>query len=205
MRLICMRHGQTPWNLEHRIQGHTDIPLDERGHAQAEAVAERLKVLDIEAVYASPLQRAYDTGAHIAAANHCPLIREEALIERYFGTWEGRRMEDVAREEPEAWKTWIEAPELCPIPQSESMQSVMERTVRLSERLMEKHGDDTIVLVTHANPLRMLLTHYTGLPIRCMYKVRTDNCSYTEFSMHKGQMVLATFNETIFLQERGLL
>lgn len=205
MRLICMRHGQTPWNLEHRIQGHTDIPLDERGHAQAQALAERLSALPLAAVYVSPLQRAYDTGAHIAERNHCPLIREEALIERYFGTWEGRRMEDVAREEPEAWKTWVEAPELCPIPQSESMQNVMERTVRLSERLLEKHAGETLVLVTHANPLRMLLSHYTGLPVSCMYKVRTDNCSYTEFCMQRERMVLVTFNEISFLQERGLL
>ena len=88
MRLICMRHGQTPWNLEHRIQGHTDIPLNERGHAQAQALAERLSALPLAAVYASPLQRAYDTGAEcciIEDAQQVWLVcSDEVLIAQYL-------------------------------------------------------------------------------------------------------------------------
>lgn len=205
MRLIIMRHGETKWNTEHRIQGHTDIPLDERGHRQAEAIAERLTGMEIDAVYASPLQRALMTGEHIASRNRCPLIEEPRLIERNFGEWEGLRMEEVEREQPEKWRQWIEAPTRCEIPKCETLESVLERSLVCAEQIIKRHSGKNVVIVSHANPVKLLLMYYTGIPLDKIHSIRTDNCSYSELHLHKGAMVLYTLNETTFLRERGLL
>ena len=205
MKLIIMRHGQTAWNVEHRVQGHTDIPLDERGCAQASAIAERLSDMQIDAVYASPLQRAYTTGACIAARSGCPVYKDQRLIERFFGEWEGQRLEDVSRRDPEKWRVWLEEPTKCVVPGGETLDSVLKRSLAFAEEIIEKHRGKNVVIVSHANPVKLLLMHYTGIPVDQMHRIRTDNCSYSELYEREGRFVLNTLNETGFLKERGLL
>lgn len=205
MKMIVMRHGQTAWNLAHRIQGHTDIPLDERGCRQAEAIAERLRDMNISAVYTSPLQRARKTAETIAAKSGCPVIDDERLIERYFGDWEGESIDAVTHSDPQIWRQWIETPSCCAVPKGESLQSVLERSVSLTEALIQKHKGENIVLVSHANPAKLILLHYARIPLDCIHKIRLDNCSYSELRSKEGEFTLATLNETFFLKERGLL
>ncbi len=205
MRLIMMRHGQTAWNVEHRIQGHTDIPLDERGREQAAAIAERLSCMELAAVYASPLLRAFETGSVIAQRNHCPIYKEDRLIERFFGDWEGLCMTDIAHNKPEAWQQWVEDPENCPIPNAEPLQAVLQRSLACTEEITKKHPEGNVVIVSHANPVKLLLMHYAGIPLEKIHKIRTDNCSYSELGLREGSFVLNALNETGFLRERGLL
>lgn len=205
MRMIVMRHGQTEWNSAHRIQGHTDIPLDARGQKQAEAVAERLKDMDIRAVYTSPLMRAHVTAQRIAERCACPVIDEARLIERYFGDWEGECIDIVTHRDPETWKKWIETPSICEVPGGETLQAVLDRSISLTRELIEKHKDENIVLVSHANPAKLILLHYANLPIDSIHRIRLDNCSYSELYRKREDFVMTTLNETYFLQERGLL
>lgn len=205
MKMIVMRHGQTEWNVAHRIQGHTDIPLDERGRRQAQAIAERLADMDIKAVYTSPLRRAHATAEAIAERSGCPVIDEERLIERYFGDWEGACIDTVTHSDPETWRQWIETPSQCMVPNGESLQDVLERSVSLTGELINRHSNENIVLVSHANPAKLILLYYAGLSIDSIHRIRLDNCSYSELCEKKGDFILTTLNETYFLKERGLL
>ena len=90
MKLILIRHGRTDWNVQGRVQGRTDIPLDETGRRQAAAVAQRLSGIRLNAIYASPLTRAHDTAKAVAAFHDCDIYVSEKLTEINFGAWEGK-------------------------------------------------------------------------------------------------------------------
>lgn len=106
MRIILVRHGQTKWNSEGRVQGRTDIPLNARGMAQAEAVGEWLSGRKIDAVYASPLMRAHDTAKAIADRQGVCVKLLGEMIEIDFGLWEGKTSRELSKEFPEFWVDW---------------------------------------------------------------------------------------------------
>jgi len=96
--LYLIRHGRTAWNADRRIQGHLDVPLDDEGRRQAEALAAALADVPLKALYASPLQRAVETAAAIAALHDgLPLQLDQRLMERHWGAYEGLRREDAAQ------------------------------------------------------------------------------------------------------------
>ena len=94
MEIYLIRHGETDWNLEGRVQGHEDIPLNETGIRQAQACGEALKAVPLQCVQTSPLSRARKTAEFIAARQHCPLIVNHSLIERDFGRISGLTLEE---------------------------------------------------------------------------------------------------------------
>ena len=106
MRIILVRHGQTKWNSEGRVQGRTDITLNARGMAQAEAVGEWLSGRKLDAVYASPLMRAHDTAKAIADRQGVCVKLLGEMIEIDFGLWEGKTSRELSKEFPEFWVDW---------------------------------------------------------------------------------------------------
>jgi len=106
LRLFLLRHGETDWNRERRHQGRTDTPLSEIGRTQAEAAARELKEHPIKAVYASPLRRARDTAAVIAASHGLEVETDEAFQELHFGRWEGLTREEIAARDPQLFQQW---------------------------------------------------------------------------------------------------
>ena len=105
-RIIAIRHGETDWNATARIQGHTDIALNQRGRWQAERLAQALAHERFDAVYASDLARAIDTAQALAAASGIEVQREARLRERAFGVFEGQAFADIERRWPEAARRW---------------------------------------------------------------------------------------------------
>ena len=103
-RIVLVRHGETRWNIEGRIQGyHSDSPLTDNGHAQARAVGERLAREGIDVLYSSDLGRTRQTAEHIAAATGSPLNTDAGVRERGYGVFEGYTFEEIGKEYPEAY------------------------------------------------------------------------------------------------------
>ncbi len=205
MKLILARHGQTEWNTLFRVQGRTDIPLNDVGRAQAQALAERLDCMKIEAVYASPLGRAQESARFITERQTCPLIVDERLIERDFGAWEGAIMPELSKTQPALWDVWVKAPSLCEIPGAETVQAVYTRSMDFAKEILARHKDGNIVMISHANPVKLILCHYLQTLPDCMHRIRTDNCSYSEIRRKENDYVVSTLNETYFLLQKGLL
>ena len=205
MKLILARHGQTEWNTRFCVQGRTDIPLNDVGRAQAQALAARLGCMKIEAVYASPLQRARDSARYIADSQGCPLIVDERLIERDFGAWEGVIMPELAKPQPALWDVWVKTPEICIVPGAETVGQVNERSLAFAAEALARHPNGNIVAISHANPVKLILCHYLQASPNCMHKIRTDNCSYSEIRRKENDYIVSTFNETYFLLQKGLL
>lgn len=207
MKLILIRHGETDWNRERRIQGHTDILLNERGRAQARCIAERLSISGICAVYSSPLARALYTGEAIAKSNSCPVYTRNGLMEIQFGKWEGRTGAEIADTYPERWGNWGLDPAVPLAEGAESLLKVQSRAVQVVEELLKNHGSsDTVCIATHAMPVKTIISYYIGIPAASLINLSIDNCGYNALRFRgDGSAQLLVLNDTGHLVREGLL
>lgn len=209
MRIILVRHGQTQWNSEGRVQGRTDIPLNARGMAQAEAVGEWLSGRKIDAVYASPLMRAHDTAKAIADRQGVCVKLLGEMIEIDFGLWEGKTSRELSKEFPEFWVdwSWHLDEEKSAMMRAESAYSILARAKRAVGAVMEENAADaTVAIVSHTMPIKLLMADAVGIPLENMRQVKVDNCGVCEIELHKGeQSKLITWNERGFLMRKGLI
>ncbi|HWR24246.1 MAG TPA: histidine phosphatase family protein [Feifaniaceae bacterium] len=197
MNLLLMRHGQTEWNHTMRTQGRTDIPLDETGRAQAALAAERLKDARLDAVYASPLLRARQTAEAVAGPHGLPVIEHPLLVERDFGIWEGEEFSALANKYPDALRLWREDPVACTPENAESLTDVLHRCTAFLEELRARHGEEeTVLVVSHSIPLRLMVAHLIGLAPGHIHSLRMDNAAYTELLLREKYNTLLVLNDT---------
>lgn len=165
-RIIAVRHGETAWNVDTRIQGHLDIALNDTGHWQARQVARALADEPLAAVYTSDLQRAHATAQAIAHASGAPLVAEPGLRERSFGELEGRTFAEIEAELPEQARRWRQRdPHFAPTG-GETLVQLRERIAATTHRLAAQHTEQLIVLVAHGGVLDMLYRLATGLDLQ---------------------------------------
>ena len=165
-RIIAVRHGETAWNVDTRIQGHLDIALNDTGHWQARQVARALADEPLAAVYTSDLQRAHATAQAIAQASGAPLVAEPGLRERSFGELEGRTFAEIEADLPEQARRWRERdPHFAPTG-GETLVQLRERIAATTHRLAAQHTEQLIVLVAHGGVLDMLYRLATGLDLQ---------------------------------------
>lgn len=149
--IVLVRHGETEWNRARRVQGHTDVPLNDEGRRQARALAEELDGERVDAVYASDLGRARETAEILAATRGAGVVIVPALREKHFGTWEGLTDTEVHERFPEARAgAWGDA---------ETADEMARRVVAAVQEIASAHEGGLVVVVTHGGPLRALLRH----------------------------------------------
>lgn len=156
-RVLAVRHGETAWNVETRIQGQLNICLNDKGRWQAERVAQALAEEELHAVYASDLVRAYDTAVVIGrAAGGLRVQREFGLRERSFGVFEGRTWAEIERDFPDHSARWrAREPEYGP-DGGETLARFYNRVVSSAGEIAARHPGQTIVLVAHGGVLDCL-------------------------------------------------
>ena len=161
-RIIAIRHGETAWNVDTRIQGHLDIPLNDTGLWQARQLARALAGEPLSAIYASDLQRAHTTARAIAEVTGAPLVPEPALRERSFGELEGRTFAEIEAELPEQARRWRQRdPHFAP-EGGETLVQLRERIAATTHRLAALHTGGLVVLVAHGGVLDVLYRLATG-------------------------------------------
>ena len=155
-RIIAIRHGETPWNVDGRIQGHLDIPLNGRGRWQAQQLAKALAGEPPAALYSSDLKRAMQTAGEIARHILVAPVPEPRLRERRFGRYEGRTFAEVEREAPEHAARWRRRePEYAP-PDGESLLAFQKRIAEAVDHLAARHPGQSMVLVAHGGVMDVL-------------------------------------------------
>jgi len=147
--LILIRHGETAWNRERRMQGQTDTPLSDVGRAQAQAVGRRLAQHSFAALYSSDLLRAWNTAAAIAQASGHEIRREPALRERTFGMFEGLTYDEMAQRYPAEHARFLLRDPDYAVPGGESPRQFFERSLGCLERIAAAHAGESVVVVTH--------------------------------------------------------
>ena len=156
-RLLIIRHGETAWNAERRIQGHTDIPLNDTGRQQARALAEALNDSPIHAVYCSDLQRAEETGRIIAASHDARVITTSQLRERHFGHIEGKTFIDFEVHFPDESMRWRKRdPNWAPPGGGESLADLRDRIVQTVNDIGRQHNGEHVAIVSHGGVLDVL-------------------------------------------------
>jgi len=161
--ILFIRHGQTDWNLAGRWQGHTDIPLNDSGWNQAQALARRLLAWPIKAVYSSDLQRAAQTASVLCETLGLEPILDPALRERNGGDFEGLTFSEIQNQHLQAWQRMREtgaAP-----PGGESSLEVAQRIIASYNAISGQHQGETTAIVSHGGALISLFSHILGFPL----------------------------------------
>ena len=165
-RIIAIRHGETAWNVDTRIQGHLDIPLSANGRWQAERLAEALRDETITAIYASDLTRAWETAEYVGQVHSLQLNKEVGLRERDFGDFEGKTFAEIELLLPEQSLRWRKRdPEFYPAG-GESLTAMRTRVLEAAERLAAQHPGEQIALVGHGGVMDVLYRAATRLDIQ---------------------------------------
>jgi len=193
--VLLVRHGQTPTTgavLPGRARG---LHLAESGTKQAERVAERIAELkNVDAVYASPLERARETAAPIGAARGLKVQVERGLVECDFGEWTGAELKALMKL-PE-WRTVQQAPSTFRFPGGESFTEMQARMVTAVDRLRAKHPGGTIVCVSHADPIKALVAHAMGTHLDLFQRIVISTCSVSAIAYTGGAPIVLTVNST---------
>ncbi len=179
--LILIRHGETAWNRERRMQGQTDTPLSDIGRAQAEAVGQRLAGHAFVALYSSDLARAWDTAAAIARASGREIVREPALRERTFGVFEGLTYDEMSLRFPAEHARFSARDPDYAVPGGESPRQFFERSLACLERIAAAHAGQSVVVVTHGLVLDTLHRAARRLPLAEKREAPLLNASLNTF------------------------
>lgn len=198
-RIIAIRHGETAWNADGRLQGQLDIPLNPRGERQAACLAEALGHEGLSAVVSSDLCRAHATALALAGPLGLPVATDAGLRERCFGVFEGVTREEVALRWPDERVRWQRRdPEHQP-PGGESLRVFSERCVATADRLARAHAGQTIALVCHGGVLDSLYRAATGLPLDAPRTWRLANAGINRL-LHTAQgFTLVGWDDTAHL------
>jgi probable phosphoglycerate mutase len=193
--ILLVRHGQTPTTgkvLPGRAKG---LHLADEGHRQAATAAERIGALGrIDAIYSSPLERAKETAAPIAAARGLKTQIDRGLFECDFGDWTGRELKELMKL-PE-WRTVQSAPSTFRFPNGESFTEMQTRMVTTLDKLRLQHPGGTIVCVSHADTIKAAVAHALGTHIDLFQRIVISPASVTAISWHPGGPVVLAVNST---------
>ena len=196
VRLILARHGETAWNAQKRYQGQADVELSETGRRQAASLARRLAQEEIHAIAASDLQRAWETAQAIAAPHGLSVRAEPRLREINFGDWEGLTYGEIQKRDPQALAAWEADPFHVPPPGGETLAQVAARVQSALDDVTRSHQDQTVLLVAHGGPLRILLCLALGLAPRTQWQFRLDTAAISELEIYDGGAILNYLNDT---------
>ena len=194
---LLLRHGQTPLSTERRFAGVGDIELTETGVGQAKLAGERLAARGgVAVIVTSPLRRAQQTAAEVAAATGAPVVTDDDLRETDFGQWEGLTFAEAQQRWPDEVTAWLSDPEVAP-PGGESFASVGVRVRAGLARLLDQYAEKTVVVVSHVTPIKMLLTEALTAPPEAMYRMYLDVGALNEIHWFgDGPAVVRSLNDT---------
>ncbi len=203
--LYLIRHAATAANLAvpARLQGRrTDPPLAPIGIRQAEATRDLLAERAIHACYCSPLVRAVETAAIIAAPHRLTPIPIAELTECDVGEWEGLDWETIRGRDPDTYRRFMADPAAVPYPGGESFADVHARSALALDRLIADHPGQNVLVVSHHVVNRTYLAGLLGLPMRLARNVTLDNCGVSVVTCEMGQATVTTLNAVFHLEKR---
>jgi probable phosphoglycerate mutase len=208
-KITLVRHGQTAWNADGRFMGQLNIPLDETGLAQAQVVAQRLRKLRPDAIYASDLNRAWQTAQTIrlaivqdAAPEPVPgILPEPRLREMSFGDWQGLSYAEIQAKFPNELKAWEgDLTSFCP-PGGESLAQMAARVKAALDDILAHHVDQNLLLVAHGGSLQTLITLATGQKADRMWQFPLRNTSVSEIEFYPSERLITLLNDTCHLEK----
>ncbi|QWE00404.1 histidine phosphatase family protein [Polynucleobacter sp. JS-Mosq-20-D10] len=187
-KLCLIRHGETNWNAERRLQGHTDIPLNTKGLQQARQMAQALKTAKLlfDVLYTSDLQRAADTANAIVELFGVEARVDSALRERHFGALQGLTIQEASLLQPEIWQAHITRDLEHELEGGESIEQFALRVQNVLDKIQEQHSGKTILLVSHGGTLDMMYRIASKQALRAERVASVPNASLNWITHQQG-------------------
>ncbi len=198
-KLVLARHAvtaQTGPLLSGRAPG---IDLSDKGREQAAALGARLAALPIAAIYASPIERTTQTAEAVAAHHGLPVLPLPGVIEADYGDWTGGKIAELAK--TDLWRTVQRAPSRARFPSGESLAEMQTRMVTALEMVVAEHAGEMIVVVSHADPIKAAIAHYTGMHLDQFQRIVVSPASVTVLELSQHGSAMLKCNDTGSLEE----
>ncbi|HEV2309296.1 MAG TPA: MSMEG_4193 family putative phosphomutase, partial [Acidimicrobiia bacterium] len=170
------------------------IALSEEGRAQAAALGERLAPLPVAAVYASPIERTTETAQAVAGRHQLEVRALDGVLEADYGEWTGQKLSDLAK--TDLWKVVQRAPSRASFPGGESLAAMQARMVRALEAVVADHPGELVVVVSHADPIKAAIAHYTGVHLDLFQRIVVAPASVSAFAFSGAGVALLKCNDT---------
>lgn len=198
-RWFIVRHGETEWNAQGRIQGHTDISLSERGIEQARLVGQRLADVSLDVAYSSDLARSAETAQQILEHRNVPLQTTSRLREFNKGVFEGLTPEETGQRYPELYEaSQVNDLDFAP-PGGESIRQTSVRMNAIMTELRMRHPDENVLIVGHGGSLRAGFVALMELPLEANWRFLMTNCGLSVLDIYPNNAVLRLYNDTSHL------
>ena len=165
LKLYLVRHGQTFWNVEKRIQGQAESDLTPEGVRQSELLGKRLSQVEFDCIYVSPLRRTLQTLKAMSVNDDVPVVEDHRLMEICMGDWQGELVEDLKRDYPEEIECFWTKPHAFNRATCETYKQVYDRGVEFVRSVVEKYKSGNILVVTHGAFLKILFTYFRYLQL----------------------------------------
>lgn len=203
--LYVLRHGETEWNDQWRLQGQRDIPLSRKGILQAERAAESLKNKDIDVIYCSDLSRAVQTAEIICTGRKgsggIQVYQTKKLRETSFGDWEGKTYEEISQQEKELYHRWLQDPVSCTVPGGESLDAVKQRVMQFVDSIMKK-DEKNIMLVSHGGPIKIIISQALNMNPAHLARLSVSPASISIIQYYERDPYLVLFNDVCHLKDK---
>ena len=180
-QIILARHGNTPWNKDKIFRGSKDIPLDDQGREEAWALAEWLKYETIHAAYTSPLSRSRDTALAFRRYHDLQVIDLPGLVDLSYGDWEGLPLKEVQVKYADLYRQWEAAPHTVRFPNGETLDEVRTRTLAAVDEVVERHPEQTGLLVGHRAVNKVIIAALIGLDNSHFWRIAQDTTCVNRF------------------------
>lgn len=195
-----IRHGQTAWNRDRVFRGRADIPLDDTGRAEAEAVASWMKDVQLDGVYSSPLSRALETARMLARDRGLRVQTLDGLLDIDYGKWQGLSETEVGDAYPDLVRQWETSPHTVKFPEGESLAAVRTRSLACVHDLARRHPGGTLALISHRVVLKVLCLTLLELPDSHFWRIQQDTCCINRFRVDSQVVSVLLLNDTCHLK-----
>jgi probable phosphoglycerate mutase len=186
--VLLVRHGQNDWVNKNRLAGWTPgVHLNEEGQKQVKELGQRLANQPIKAIYSSPLERCMETAVALAQPHDLTVNELEAVGEVRYGDWEGKKIKKLAKQK--AWFAVQHYPSRFRFPNGESFPEVQKRAVDAIETLTSQHPKEMIVIVSHADLIKMVLAHYLGTHLDLFQRIGLSPASLSVLALAENSGV----------------
>ncbi len=199
MQLILVRHGQTNWNKEYRVQGQADLPLNASGKAQAEAIGRALKNETVDAVYSSPLSRAFETAQAIDTFHQAGITTLDGLKELDVGETDGLYYPNLKKEYASFFELWSTDAKAARFPGGESLPELQKRVWEAIQSILDKNHSHSVVVASHFFALLTLICKVLDLGLSDFRKLNISVAGISKVEFLDGKARLVCFNETCHL------
>ena len=180
MDLHLIRHGQTDWNEERRVQGQSDSRLTQLGREQAIELGQRIQLVEFDKVFCSSSFRTRQTAANLFPDSRVEIEYLDNLREIFLGPWEGTLYDEIERREPDSFRHFWEEPHLFDVEGAESFYELQNRAVAAVERIAEQHLEQQIAVVSHGALIKTILCHVENLPMSALWTPpHMHNCAHS--------------------------